>query len=67
MLPIQVTWLWLLLQGREAGPLEEISVTESATPLFQDLVITPFSKQRLLEEFGNDEFSLLKSPAQGLD
>lgn len=43
MPPIQVTWLWLLLGGREAGPLEEISVTEcypfisgpSDHPLFQ--------------------------------
>ena len=45
--------------GREAGPLMGTSVAESDTPLFQDPVITLFSKQRLPEVFGNYGFLLL--------
>lgn len=42
------------------------SAAESDTPLSQDPVIIPFSKQRLLEEFGNYGFLHLPS-SQGLD
>lgn len=59
MPPVQVIWLQLLLGRRKAGPPMGTSVAERGTPLFQDPVITLFSKQRLPEVFGNYGFPLL--------